>query len=152
MGRKFLAALRDGLWLDPTEAAKVAGYSRPEEDGQRLYLKYSHLIEKDKDRVFALGRMSSEECQYILAGVARGKIAASPQQVKAIELVARIHGLLTDKVDLSLPIHGMERVFQGMVAQAKTLALLPASSPTIDAELVPSSASIELSSPISHTE
>lgn len=102
MGRLFLRAFASTLWLDPTAAAKAAGYSRPLEDGRRLMGKYSKIIERDKMSLFAAQKMTAEECQMFLSAHARGVLPMVATQVKSLELMLRVHGMLSDKVDVGL--------------------------------------------------
>jgi hypothetical protein len=102
MGRKFLRAFAATLWLDPAKAAKDAGYSRPVEDGRRLMEKYAKLIKRDKLSLYSMQRMEPDECQMRLSEIGRGTLSATPQQVKSLELVLRVHGMLSDKVDVNM--------------------------------------------------
>lgn len=125
MGRRFLRALAAGLWMDPTAAARAAGYSKPVENGRRLLEKYAKIIERDKLSLFAVQKMTAEECQCLLSACGRGVIAANAQQVKALELMLRVHGLLTDKVDVNLEQSDLERAMtravEGFVSRQESL-------------------------------
>lgn len=127
MGRRFLLAFAETLWLDPTEAARKAGYTRPLEDGRRLMGKYAKIIERDKMRLFAAGKMSSEECQMLLSVHGRGIIPMTATQVKAVELMLRVHGLLSDKVDVNLPGSDLELAVARLTQSPRAL---PAAQPS----------------------
>lgn len=131
-GRKFLLAFAGTLWLDPVKAAEEAGYKKPVEDGRRLMAKFAKIIERDKMELFRLQEMSAAEAKMLLSAIGRGTLPATPQQVKSLELVLRVHGMLTDKVDVNLEQSDLEKAmaraiegFAGRQQSPQTLSSAP---------------------------
>lgn len=90
--------------------------------------------------------MSEDEAQMYMAEIVRGNIPATPQQVKALELQLRKHGLLTDKVDVALP--------PGRVVQQLTLVVSGGAQQQLPAPSAAAPVLAEIVSPPtpSHTE
>lgn len=127
MGRRFLRELAGTLWLDPAKAAARAGYSRPAEDAKRLLVKFEKIIERQKLQLFRWQTMGAQEAQMILSGIGRGQLPCTAQQVKALELVLRVHGLLSDKVDVNLPGSDLELAVARLTQSPRAL---PAAQPS----------------------
>jgi hypothetical protein len=83
----------------PAEAARQAGYKDAEKVGKRLYTLWKDVIDEKRARQ---DEMPPAEVLANLAAIASGRKDATASQVKALEQLARIHGLLSDKLEVSM--------------------------------------------------
>jgi hypothetical protein len=101
--KSFLAAYEGPCALDGTKAARQAGYRWPDKAASRLKAKWPELIAKAEDAFRAKMVMSAREVDERLAAVARDP--KHKDHVKALELLARMHG----KLETKLLVGGIDR-------------------------------------------
>lgn len=82
--------------LNATEAARKVGYKHPRVDGPRLAKVLADVIDSKIEERKSKARMGAEEAMALLADIARNK--SHRQQIKALELHLKIHGLLSEEV------------------------------------------------------
>lgn len=107
-------------WTDPVEAARIVGYQFPEKEAPKLLEKLEHLIEQDKDEFRRSEHMDSVEVQQWLAKIGRGQIRASTQQVTALQLVARINGLIDAELNLNFSRRDVEKALEHRTSELLT--------------------------------
>lgn len=88
-----------------TEAAIAAGLGKSRSSsstlGSRLRTKYSYLIDAYNLRKQQAAYMTPAQVIERLSAIARGEVRVDAQVMKALELLSRIHGMLSDlKVDI----------------------------------------------------
>lgn len=101
-------------FFNAKRSAELAGFKHPTTVGSKLKLRYSQIIE---DRALALreaASMSAREVVEGLSDIARDK--QHKDRKGALDTLAKIHGLLTDRIDL--------KVDRKLVAQEVESALL----------------------------
>lgn len=133
MGRRFLREFAGTLWLDPVLAAERAGYSKPPEDAKRLLAKFEKIIERQKMQLYTWQIMSAQEAKMILSAHGRGQVPMTATQIKAIELMLRVHGLLSDKVDVNLPGSDLEMAVLRLTQQSARPQLEPSKAVSLPA-------------------
>ena len=107
--RAFYREYSGGERLDAGEAAKRVGYQWPEVMGSRLRRRYPSQTAKAEELWRARQTLQPDELRRINAEIARGQESAFKEgaqvaavRLKALELAARMHGLLSDKLDVTL--------------------------------------------------
>lgn len=83
-----------------TEAARVAGYSFPEKVGHRVYKRYRELFDQAEDELRQSLKVGGEELDERISELARNP--KHKDHYKALELLCRLHGKLSDKVHVTL--------------------------------------------------
>jgi hypothetical protein len=101
--KKFLAHYGGDCALDATKAAQKAGYRHPQKAGSRVKGLWPELVRKAEDEYRAKMVMSAREVDERLAAVARDP--KHKDHVKALELLARMHG----KLETKLLVGGIDR-------------------------------------------
>ncbi len=105
---------------DATAAAVHAGLGKTRSAqstlGARLKRRYRHLLEAYDNRMAAASVMSPREVQERLAELARGSIGRPADRIKAYEIIARIHGMLSDKLSVDVDSSDLRRAFGAMAA------------------------------------
>ena len=96
--KRFLLLLEGEALLDPVSAARLAGYSRPVQSGHHLAKVWADRIAEIEVRVKSKVVLKGEQILQRLSTIAND--TAHPQQVKALELLARIQGMLSEKFDI----------------------------------------------------
>lgn len=150
--RVWFNAFVGGANRDATAAARVAGLGKTTHSqntiGGRLKRRYKHLIEAYELRLAEAAIMSPRQVSEALAEIARDTQERTSDRLKALELVARIHGMLSDKMQIDIDV---ALVKKELASSLSTLTLpivqngqkqlangqSTADEPPIEAELVP---------------
>jgi phage-related tail protein len=107
--RKWLDCFLRDPGRDATAATVAAGFggSRAGQNsiGSRLKRKYSQIIAAYDTRLAEASLLSPREVQEQLASIARDTKQETRDRLKALELIAKIHGMLSDKQPLSVEIN-----------------------------------------------
>ena len=101
--KAFLAAYEGPCGLDGTKAAAHAGYRHPSKAASRIKAAWPELVGEAEERYRAMMVMQPREIDERLAAVAREP--THKDHVKALELLARMHG----KLDTKLLVGGIDR-------------------------------------------
>jgi hypothetical protein len=101
--KAFFANLAGPCALDGTKAAAMAGYRHPQKAASRLKAKWPDLVQHAEDTYRERMVMSAREVDERLAAVARDP--KHKDHVKALELLARMHG----KLETKLLVGGIDR-------------------------------------------
>lgn len=135
--RRFVDAYVGPAKWNATEAAKMVGYSHPSTQGPATARKYRELIDWWVLEHKGLLVVGPVECMEILASIARNP--KHKDQLRAVELAMKAHGLLSEKLLISTD----RRVLESQVAELAQrlvqgrLKELPEASPPIEAEFSP---------------
>jgi len=121
--QRFRKQFMQQMWEDPEGAAKRAGYPFPHVDGPRLVEKLSDLIAADKDAFRQTQHMDAVETIQLLSLIGRGQ-KSNMVQVRALELLCRIHALIGDTMTLRFDRKEIEKELD-----SRTTALLAARKP-----------------------
>lgn len=92
----WLDAYFGAAMFDATQAARIAGFSNPMVEGWRLKKRLADEIELREAELAAVSQMSPKEVMERLTTVARE--IKHKDHVKALELIAKIHGQLSEKI------------------------------------------------------
>lgn len=102
--RAWLNAFLSDPDRNGTEACRVAGYESQgtslHNRAARLRRRYSQIIAAYDVRTANAGIIGPREAQELVAEIARDREITPRDRLKAIELVLRIHGMLTDAIKL----------------------------------------------------
>lgn len=113
----FIQAYIGEARYNATEAARIAGYRAPRTSGPTLRKKYQaeidQLMASAKDRL----KVTPDEAMEILAEVARER--GNRDRIRAVELILKVHGMLNDKVNLTLDRTQLQRDLDLVLAQIK---------------------------------
>lgn len=120
--------------LNATEAAKLAGYQHPSVDGPRLRKQLKQVIEQEALRREENLVVQAREVMILLSELARDK--SHKDQLRAIEALAKIHGLMDSKLTVELDhkklVRELELVLRNLAPmldiQPTPSLLLPAST------------------------
>jgi hypothetical protein len=99
-GKLWLEAYFGKAMFNATEAARMAGFKDAEYSGGRMLHKYAEQVEQRTEELKESLTMSPDECQQRLAELARDK--DHKDHFRALETIARIHGIMNDKLAISL--------------------------------------------------
>lgn len=83
-----------------TEAARMAGYAFPEKVGYRVWKRYREVFEQAEDELRQSLKVSGEELDERISDLARNP--KHKDHYKALELLCRLHGKLSEKVHVTL--------------------------------------------------
>lgn len=111
---RFLAFYGGECALDGLEAAKKAGYANPSRAFSTLKKTRREALQEVELEVRAAAKVDWEETQEIIAEVARAK--AHKDRLKAAELLARIHGKLDTKLNISFDRKTIEAHLQELLS------------------------------------
>jgi hypothetical protein len=117
--RAFITAYLGPANRVPMEAARIAGYRNPGSLGQALFRSLEELIKEEELRAAHHASMTSTEAIELLSKHARE--APYPHNLKALELIVKIHGLLSDKLDVAIDKPALMRQLE---AEVETLTSL----------------------------
>ena len=127
----FLAYVQDPA-RNASGAARLAGYGKTPDAssslGRRLKARYQDLIEAYDFRIKDAGVISPREVQEQLAGIARDPNERTSDRLKSLELIARIHGMLSDKLQVDIDISLAKRELRGFFASPAQGLLVASSS------------------------
>lgn len=105
-----------------TEAARLAGFRHPRIIGPRLRSELSQVIQEQEHKLQDQKLMDPREVAEKLTELARNH---GPSQIKALELLARIHGMLSEKLDITVDRKSLQDKVIGEVT--RLAGLLPQS-------------------------
>lgn len=133
--RKFIDCYLTSAAWNATEAARQAGYKSPESLGPRLSKKYRSIIETQADLLQQSSLVSPKKVMEGLSEIALDKGNRASDRTKAYEILARIHGMLSEKMTVDIESSSLRRELGGL-AQSLALGMVQASSQVVDAEQV----------------
>lgn len=84
----------------PSKAAAIAGFACPESVGSRMAKSLSKELEEKRIEVLESAQVSPKECLTMLGDIAR--TASHKDRLRAIELLLKVHGLLSDKLQVTV--------------------------------------------------
>lgn len=96
----MVEAYRGPARLNVTEAARLAGYAFPSRVGHRVFKKYREVFEEAEKELKQALRMGGEEVDERITELARN--AKHKDHYKALELLAKMHGKLNEKIHVTL--------------------------------------------------
>ena len=109
---------------DATEAARLMGLRWPHGCGKRYKERLWGIIQEHEQALFERTTLGIEEAQALLAEIARSK--THKDQLKALELVLRIHGLLDVKLDIKLDAKSLQNeIFRAVDMIRQHVARMP---------------------------
>lgn len=135
--RRFIEAFLGDAAGDPVQAARLAQFGAPSEVGKRIYSRLrevidSKLLEREANAIITtkgiLTRLS------VLADNA----SKDSDRIKALELLARINGMLADKVTVSIETSGLVKELRHLLPTPVAPQL--SSSQVVDATVLSSGA------------
>jgi hypothetical protein len=98
--RTLIEAYKGAAGQNATEAARIAGYSDPEKVGWRLKRRFPEVFARAEQEVRDALIVQREEVQQRLADLVRNP--KHRDHYKALELAAKMHGLLSEKVNVTI--------------------------------------------------
>jgi hypothetical protein len=134
--RAFLAAYGGPAKLSLKEAAVLAGYKDPARTGSEIKRAWPELVQKAEDEYRAKLVVSSDEAEQALAEIIRNP--DHKDRVRAVETALKLHGRLTDKLDVKLNRGELNKALDEAIsalAAARREQLetrIPSSQPTAD--------------------
>lgn len=143
--KRFVEAFLGDAAGDPVRAAELAQFGSPSEVGARLYRRLQQVIDTKLVEREASAIITTKGILTRLSTLA-DQAGRDSDKLKALELLARINGMLNDKVQVELAPGTLMKELRAVradLAQAtpKELPKLSSSSPAslepLDAELVP---------------
>jgi hypothetical protein len=112
--KALLAAYGGEARLNLTEAARIAGYSSPATQGWSLRRKWPEEFARVEDEFRRRLAISDEELDEIISSLARNP--KHKDHFKAVELVCRLKGKLSEKVHITLDRPTLNRQLDELVA------------------------------------
>lgn len=112
--KALLAAYGGVARLNLTEAARIAGYSAPATQGWNLRRKWPEEFARVEDEFKRRLAISDEELDEIISNLARNP--KHKDHYKAVELVCRLKGKLSEKVQITLDRPTLNRQLDELVA------------------------------------
>jgi hypothetical protein len=134
--RRFFAFYGGESALDGTDAARRAGYAWPEKAVARLRETWPEEFERVEDGFRDRLKVGWDEAQEIVAAIARDP--KHKDRIKAVELIAKLHGKLDPKIHVAVDRTTVEQHLQDLLQQMArnklaaedTLPLLPPATTT----------------------
>ena len=124
-----------------SESARLAGYKQPHVVGSKLKRKLKAHIESAEVKKELEKVMPPHEALEILGKIARGEEPKHREQLKAIELVLRSHGVLSDKIQVTLDRKALMAQVADYIRRLRVVdvesRLLPPSPPQADSDAQP---------------
>lgn len=114
--RRFIDAYLTDAAFNSTEAARMAGYGSPQTLGPRLARKYSQLIDTQAELLKQSALVSPQRVVEGLSEIALRTTARDGDRIKAYEVLARIHGMLSDKLQVDVDSSSLRRELAAMSA------------------------------------
>jgi len=99
--RSYLAAYFGPAKQSPTEAARIAGLPNPNVSGAQYKKRLLHVIDALTLKALEVGCLGAQEVIQEVSLIAKNDPSTS-NRLRALEMLAKIHGLLTDKVAVTL--------------------------------------------------
>jgi chromosome segregation ATPase len=123
--------------LNVSEAARRAGYKDPGESGWQLKKKWPEEIEAIEVKVREAKKLKDEELEEIPAEIARLSSASDQNRLKAVELLARMRGKLSDKVTINVTRSDlMKQLDEALATLAQLNHKEPAPESTLQDEMI----------------
>lgn len=107
--------------FNATQAARDAGYRWPESVGSKLCARLKDEIDARYEELRASAVMTPEECMKHLADI--GRNGAEQNRLRAIELQLKIHGMLSEKLSVTLDRKALLTELEQQVARLTSAAL-----------------------------
>lgn len=121
-----------------TKAAELAGFKHPRVTGSKFKRLLRQVIEERGLVVKEQASMSAVEVIEGLTEIARDK--SHKDRKAALDTLAKVHGLLTDKLDLKLDRKQLATELEGVVGRmlelAPTVKLLPSTTSMEDEDVI----------------
>lgn len=129
--RRFLSLYFGDARQNPTKAAELMGMSRPDVSGVHYRKVLAKVIAELEVKALEAGILGAQETLREISYLAL-HASTETNRLRALELMAKIHGLLSEKVTLTLDRKQLERdiaasmgnLRQDMLGQAKGMHLL----------------------------
>ena len=118
--RAFFEAYKGQAKLVGVEAARLAGYTNPRAAAQMLKARYTEDIERLETEFREQFKLGDEELDNIVAKIARND--EHKDQLKAVELAARMKGKLNDKVTVNIDRKTAMKELEEVLAAMQALA------------------------------
>jgi hypothetical protein len=122
---KFFEVLFPLAYGNATEAARLAGFSKPESMGTEVKRRYPEAYSKAKQRAQEELQISVDEAMQRLGDLVRDR--EHKDHYKALETALRIHGMLDTKVSVILDKSEMLQSYEHKRLDA----------PVLDVEILP---------------
>jgi len=116
--RQFLTLYFGEARQNPTEACKLMGIPRADVAGSHYKVALAKVIEELQLKSLEVGLLSAQEAMRQISWLALHASSES-NQLRALELVIKVHGLLTDKVSLTLDRKQLEQDMANVMANLK---------------------------------
>jgi len=128
----FVDAYLGAAARNATRAAELVGFKHPRVAGSLLKRKLSEVIEDREITLREEASMSAKEVVEGLSEIAREK--SHKDRKAALDTLAKIHGLLTDKLDIKLDRRSLAGELEGTLKQltAGTVELRPEDVKVVD--------------------
>lgn len=127
--KRFIDAYLGEASRNATEAARIAGYGTPESQGSSLKKRLKLFIKEREQEISIASQLSQKETLEIISEIARDK--GHKDRLKAAELMAKIHGVLSEKVTLEVNRSQIQEQLsmlrQRLITAASTCVVLPPS-------------------------
>lgn len=107
--------------MNATQAARLAGYKFPTVDGPKLARKFDDVLAAIFNEMSVQRRMEANEVIEGISNLARGA-ESEANKLKALELLAKIHGLLNERLSISVDRRTLIRQIEGIIKQKQGLA------------------------------
>lgn len=130
--RKFIDCYLTTAHLNATQAAREAGYGSPETLGPRLLGKLRPLIAEQEQKLRESALMSPREVMEGLTTEAKSAESRPGDRIKALEILARIHGMLSEKLQVSVDVPAARAAVIGALSELRAQAL----QQPVEAEIV----------------
>lgn len=128
--RRFVLAYLGPAYEIPSEAARLAGAATPAQQGAEMARRLTVVIDSERAlRTRALQMGPSEVLERLSWTARNGDHVGWAVATKAAEIVARVRGLLSDRIDLSLNMDSLRGELREAVAAVR---VLPDSTQTQD--------------------
>lgn len=120
--KRFIAAYFGPANRVGVEAARIAGYSSPNVRASQLRRRFSEVIEYVELQFLESRCLSARQVREKISEIANNGVQES-NRLKALELLARIQGQLSDKLDLNINRNQLIKDIDAVVTKVTPLAL-----------------------------
>lgn len=111
-----------------THAARLAGYKDPVKMAPKLKKYFSQDIASKELELAEASVALGNETHKLITSIARDLEVPVTARLKALELLAKVNGLMSDKVSLSVDRAGLEAELTNALKQLGSSSSSPASS------------------------
>lgn len=115
----FVDALFGPAKGNRTEAARIAGYSHPGVAGSRLYKQLSKSIQAQELTILDSARVEPWQIEQWLKRIAENTEERTQDRIKAMELLARMMGMLSEKMLITLDRQALQGAIQDQLSKLR---------------------------------